>query len=325
MFLNDLNFYNWLPIVAGFCCLTAAVSFYLALRAKHRERIDNRLQALRQTGFLPATKPVEIVTLTRNDVATPLAGNRSALTGYRRHLLTLHGGATLTRQLGQAGFGSKKMLLPFFVLRLCLAGIGGGMTIVILPALNLFPTPAPLLFWGSAFVVAGLASYLPHMVLRYFIRSREQEIERTVPDMIDLLVLCVEAGLTLETALTRAVAGLEAFAPALCAEMKITLNELRILPDKSMALTNLQERTTSKSLKYLVLALRQSERYGTSITGALKAVALENRKLSILKLEAAAARMPALLSFPLIAFILPPVVAIAAGPGFILMMRTIGG
>ena len=146
-----------------------------------------------------------------------------------------------------------------------------------------------------------------------------------MPDMIDLLILCVEAGLTLETAIVRTIEGLEPFAPDVAAEMKITLSELRILPDKSMALTNLADRTASKSLKYLVLSLRQAERYGTSITGALKAVAMENRKMAILELENNASRMPALLSVPLILFILPPVVAISAGPGFALMMRTIGG
>ena len=136
-----------------------------------------------------------------------------------------------------------------------------------------------------------------------------------MPDMIDLLILCVEAGLTLETALVRTIEGLEPFAPEVAAEMKITLSELRILPDKSMALTNLADRTASKSLKYLVLSLRQAERYGT----------MENRKMAILELENNASRMPALLSVPLILFILPPVVAISAGPGFALMMRTIGG
>jgi tight adherence protein C len=312
-----------LLLIAALCCLGAGISYLAAVRAKKLEKVERRVQSFDRTGTVALAKPAlpKALSLEKPETDTMLADHAPS---FPISIGRLQRQKNLRRRLLQAGLNPKAMLLPFHAAQaLCfvLGGIGSFAALqgFLSSANDIGMTAVAAIFAGFA---AGSA---PNFLLIYRIRQRQQLIERAVPDMIDLLILCVEAGLTLEVALGRAIEGLEPFAPELCLEMKMTLSELRILPDKSMALTNLERRTASKSLKYLVLALRQSERYGTSITGALGAVAAENRKHAILKLENNAARMPALLSAPLIGFILPPVVALSAGPGFVLMMRAIGG
>lgn len=313
-----------LPLMAiGLCVCLALAFFIIALRAKKSEHLDKRLRLFVGDDGVPPRKlppPVKI-DLEREETKTgkaatwlrPFPFGKTGKTKQKFSWRFIRAGIDPVR--GKRFFLFARIFL-FIVTSLVAIFLQNS---AIFPTLNTFTGIVFVIFSGFA------GSFLPFFVLNYLVRQRQRRIERAMPDMIDLLILCVEAGLTLEVALARAIEGLEPFAPDVAAELKITLSELKILPDKSMALTNLEERTASKSLKYLVLSLRQSERYGTSITGALKSVALENRKHAILELENSAARMPALLSIPLILFILPPVVALSAGPGFALMMRAIGG
>ncbi|MZR31808.1 type II secretion system F family protein [Sneathiella litorea] len=311
-----------LSIIAIFLCLS--FGFYIkALRAKKSERIDSRLRQFAPETSATVEKSGQLpkIALEREEVETSATPKRLWRLAFG------HGGTgkqRLNRRFIRAGIdprrGRSQFLLARFIFSILSALSAGFLLHSQVPLANNYVASVFIIF---AVGVGG--SFLPFVLLNYHIRQRQRRIERAMPDMIDLLILCVEAGLTLEVALARAVEGLEPFSPDVAAEMKITLSELRILPDKSMALTNLETRTASPSLKYLVLSLRQSERYGTSITGALKSVAMENRKHAILELENNAARMPALLSIPLILFILPPVVVLSAGPGFVLMMRAIGG
>ncbi|WP_373085682.1 type II secretion system F family protein [Sneathiella sp.] len=310
-----------LPVI-GICALLALMAFVGAVRAKRLERVAQRLRALNGTDDKSMEAPKLPVTLSLDKPSMQLPFSKSD-PGRSGPLSRIFGNRNLFHRLVQAGLDPKMFFGPFIFLRVL--SFGGG-ALLCLAGQQVFPGLTPESWMAAILVLVSAvgAGFIPDFLLRYRISSRQKNIERAVPDMIDLLILCVDAGLTLEVALSRAVEGLAPFTPELAAEMKLTLNELRILPDKSMALTNLEQRTGSQSLKYLVLALRQSERYGTSIRDALAAVARENRKHAILTLENNAARMPALLSVPLIALILPPVIAISAGPGFVLMMRTIG-
>ncbi|MCC3305779.1 type II secretion system F family protein [Sneathiella sp. HT1-7] len=307
----------------GLCVSLALAFFIIALRARKSEHLDKRLRLFvgddginRRRLAPPVRIDLEREEATTGKAATwlrPFSFGKTGKTKQNFSWRFIRAGIDPVR-------GKRLFLLARIFLFIASSLIAAFLqNSVIFPTLNTLTVVVFVIFSGVA------SSFLPFFVLNYQIKQRQRRIERAMPDMIDLLILCVEAGLTLEVALARAIEGLEPFAPDVAAEMKITLSELKILPDKSMALTNLEERTASKSLKYLVLSLRQSERYGTSITGALKSVAVENRKHAILDLENSAARMPALLSIPLILFILPPVVALSAGPGFALMMRAIGG
>ncbi|WP_339717074.1 type II secretion system F family protein [uncultured Sneathiella sp.] len=303
------------------CFLLASMLFAAAVRAKKEELVDRRLDGFRLEKPAPhKTQEAPLrINLEKQDELEERKKRKSVFL-----ISGLFGNRGLNRRLVRAGYDPARYRRPFYIARILCFCLEAFLAAFLFDAV-LAEQFGPLITTVLVLAAGISGSFLPNILLKFRIRQRRRRIERAMPDMIDLLILCVEAGLTLETALVRTIEGLEPFAPDVAAEMKITLSELRILPDKSMALTNLADRTASKSLKYLVLSLRQAERYGTSITGALKAVAMENRKMAILELENNASRMPALLSVPLILFILPPVVAISAGPGFALMMRTIGG
>ncbi|MEH6475788.1 MAG: type II secretion system F family protein [Sneathiella sp.] len=230
----------------------------------------------------------------------------------------------LIGEIAQAGFTGLSAEPLFYFYTLSAGSIGGVLGLNMSFGLSLFFVG----FWAAIFDTLFLTmvfSMLPFMVLRILVRKRREELELHVPDVIDLLVLCVGTGLTLEASLRKTTEAIANLSPMLSSEMKTMLNELRILPDKSSAFENLQNRTSSEGLRYLFAALNQSEIYGTSITASLRSVAIDNRKRKMIELENTSARLPVLLSLPLILFILPPVIAISAGPGFVLMLRSIGG
>lgn len=315
-----------LPNLGAIAILLAGALIFAikALCARRRERLDRRLDLLSTEGARDASgAALAVLRIDLEKLENDPSEMREGV-GRRGRISALFQRPQLHRELARAGLDPKRVLRPFKILRLVLCGASGITAALLLE--QQMPGAAVSLEGALVILAAAAAAGLaPGALLRARIRRRQRRIEAAVPDMIDLMILCIEAGLTLEAAMARAVDGLAPFAPDAAAEMRITLNELRILPDKSRALDNLEKRTASRSLKYLVLSLRQSERYGTSVSGALKAVAVEMRKITLLELENAAARMPALLSVPLILLILPPVVALAAGPGFVLMMRAIGG
>ncbi|MCR9213928.1 MAG: type II secretion system F family protein [Proteobacteria bacterium] len=146
-----------------------------------------------------------------------------------------------------------------------------------------------------------------------------------MPDLIDLLVLCVDAGLSLDSAMTRIVGQLQKINPVLSQEIQLTLDEINILPNRSQAFINFQNRAGSDLVTYFVLTVNQTTQYGTPLSATLKTLAEESRRSAMLDMEDRASRLPVLLSIPLILFILPPVVSLSVGPGFILMLRGLGG
>jgi tight adherence protein C len=170
---------------------------------------------------------------------------------------------------------------------------------------------------------AGLIGfYLPSILLTNAITRRQQDIQRKFPDALDLMVICVEAGLSLEAALGRVVEELGADAPALCEELGLTTAELAFLSDRRQALENLAERAGTQPIRSLVTALIQSERYGTPLGAALRVVSQESRDSRMAKAEEKAASLPAKLTVPMVSFFLPVLFMVLIGPTIIQVIRT---
>ncbi len=180
--------------------------------------------------------------------------------------------------------------------------------------------------WFVGLVLAVITGFcLPDYCVRAVTKKRTRHFEEMAPDMVDLLLLSVEAGMTFDNALVETRSSLSLYSPKLAKEMERLSAEMVILPSRSAAFSNLVKRTGSETLRYLSVAFAQGEKYGAPIAASLKVVAQESRKRSLIELEKKASRLPVLLSIPLMIFILPPVVLISAGPGFITLMRSIGG
>jgi tight adherence protein C len=142
-------------------------------------------------------------------------------------------------------------------------------------------------------------------------------IARGLPDALELLVVCVEAGLSLDDGLDRVVAELWESHPALADELALLSADLRILPSRDQALTNLAERVDLPSIRSIVGTLSQTMRFGTPLAQAMKVVAGEMRNDVLLSMEERANRLPALMTVPMIIFILPTIMLILGGPAML--------
>lgn len=167
--------------------------------------------------------------------------------------------------------------------------------------------------------VAGF--YLPHVLLLNQIAKRRNEMTLSFPDALDLLVICSEAGLSIEAAFQRVTHEIEESSPVLAEEFGLTSAELAFLGDRRRAYTNFADRTGLPSVKSLAVTLLQSEKYGTSVSQALKVLSQENRAERLSKAEQKAAALPAKLTVPMIVFFLPVLMAVILGPAIIKVME----
>ncbi len=166
--------------------------------------------------------------------------------------------------------------------------------------------------------VAGVVGLMaPDFLLRRIRVRYLASVERAMPDALDLLVICTEAGLALEQGMERVASEIRVSSPACAMELEITHNELRILADRRTALINMGKRTGLVSLQRLAGTLAQALRYGTPLSQALRVLAAEMRTESLHRFEARAARLPVLMTLPMIMFILPCVFLVVAGPAML--------
>jgi tight adherence protein C len=179
---------------------------------------------------------------------------------------------------------------------------------------------------GFVVFVLGLfgGALLPEAYVKARANAMRSKIGGAVPDAMDLLVICAEAGLTLDAGLHRVARELRLAAPEIAKELTITEAELRILPDRRQALENLVYRTDVSELSSLVVTLSQAEKYGTSLSQALRTIAAESRRTRMLALEERAGRLPALMGVPLMLLILPPVVVVVGGPALMRLFDALG-
>ena len=170
---------------------------------------------------------------------------------------------------------------------------------------------------------AGGIEPLPEWVLKSMAARRYTALERSMPDALDLMVICAEAGLPFTRIVKVVSRELELSAPILAHELALTNAELEIMPERSAALRNLAERTRVPSIEGMVSTLIQAEQFGTPLAQALHNIAAESRSTLILTLEERAGKLPARLSLPLMTLILPPVVAIVAAPALMRVIRSL--
>jgi tight adherence protein C len=167
-------------------------------------------------------------------------------------------------------------------------------------------------------VAASLAGWLaPAFIMSARGKRRVRMIARGLPDALELMVVCVEAGLSLDDALDRVVAELGESHPALADELALLSADLKILPSREQALTNLAERVDLPSIRSIVGTLAQTMRFGTPLAHAMKVVASEMRNDVMMSMEERANKLPALMTVPMIIFILPTIMLILGGPAML--------
>jgi tight adherence protein C len=220
----------------------------------------------------------------------------------------------IQQKLAQAGIRNKEYAVIVIFLRMILPIVLGFVAVVAIYWLNMFPT------WGSfkrfmAFAALVIVGYKgPELFLKNRANKRTHAIRKGLPDALDLLVICAEAGLTVDAAFNRVARELGRAYPELGDEFALTAIELSFLTERRQAFENLAYRVDLDAVRGVVTTMIQTERYGTPLASALRVLSAEFRNERMMRAEEKAARLPAIMTVPLILFILPVLFIVILGP-----------
>ena len=215
--------------------------------------------------------------------------------------------------LSQAGFRGQSVVAVYIASRVLGAIVGFSVTLLYVNSIPEFGYPGFMkLVFAAAAGAAGF--YLPRVIVMNTAQKRQQEMTDAFPDTLDLMVICVEAGLAVENAFSRVTDEIMENSPTLAQELGLTSAELAYLGDRRVAYQNFATRTGLPAAKGLATTLIQSEPYGTPVGQALRVLAQEKRDERMSLAEKKAASLPAKLSVPMIIFFLPVLFSVVIGP-----------
>lgn len=221
-----------------------------------------------------------------------------------------------TLVLARAGFRTRDSLVVFMFLRLCLPFAFGIVGIMLFHWLNVLKLSNGLnALIIMAMVVIG--AYVPHVYVKNLTQKRREKLEKAIADTLDLMVISAEAGLSLDATFSRVARELGPAWPEMSDELTLTAIELTFLSDRRKAMDNLNDRTDMDSIRAVVNTLRQAEKYGTPLAQSLRVLSAEFRNNRMMKAEEKAARLPVLLTLPMVVFILPPLFIVLIGPAIL--------
>jgi tight adherence protein C len=212
-----------------------------------------------------------------------------------------------------AGYRSKDALIMFLFAKLAAPILTGLVAVIILYGMNyLADNTLAKVGVGLAAVLFGFA--IPDILVKNAANKRQNAIRKALPDALDLMVICAEAGLTLDASLARVAREVQRQSEELADELGLASVELGFLNDRREALNNLAARVPTKAIRSVVATLIQTEKYGTPLANALRVLSNEFRNERMMRAEEKAARLPAIMTVPLILFILPMLFIIILGP-----------
>jgi tight adherence protein C len=283
------------------------------LRAIGRDqRLGERLLAVqRSTGIDQVALPWS----PRRALLRSLVGIGRMLTGSG--VLSGRTVAELEQTLMAAGFRGDRAIAIFVGAKVLLL-----LSLPLAAAAALQFLGAGQMAWTLGLLASAVGGLLaPDLIAKRLRRRYLRELERGLPDALDLMVICSEAGLALEGAIERVATEIRPANRAVATEFALCGSELRILADRRAALMNMAERTRLDLLRRLGMTLAQTLQYGTPLTQALRTLSAEMRHEQLVRFEARAARLPVLLTVPMILCILPTLFLVVAGPAMLQAAR----
>ncbi|HJU16437.1 MAG TPA: type II secretion system F family protein [Stellaceae bacterium] len=326
--LQDFSLADWLPAgvspsdaiaaLAALTMLAILVAMWQALRGRNpfERRLDEivrRKQKLRESALARPGRR-----------SRPTSVGLMNLAVTRLNLLRSRHAAEARQMLMRAGLRSRDAMICYLFARISLPFLCGAAALAYGSVLNLMPSH-PGLRYVITLAAIALGFYAPTTYLRNASDKRAKRLQFALPDGLDLMIICAEAGLSLDASLVRVARELGNTWPELADELGITAAELTFLPDRRQALDNLANRTTCEGLRGVVNTLQQTARFGTPLAQSLRVLATEMRTLRMTKAEEKAARLPALLTVPMILFILPTLFIVLLGPAGIQVVDTFSG
>ena len=286
-----------LPLLAGENLnkrMKAVASERDRIRARERERMNKGEKVtLRQTPKQLVSRVVEDFNLTKY-LAQESAREKLSLAGYR----------------GQAPY------VTFIFFRLVAPIVLFIASILYVFVISHMQKSLPIKI-GICVGCAYLGLQAPMLFLKNAISKRQLQVKRAFPDALDLLLICIESGMSIEAAFRRVAAEIVNQSIALSEDFTLTTAELSYLQDRKVAYENLAKRTGLEGVKSVCLALMQSERYGTPLGQSLRVMAQENRDMRMNEAEKKAAALPPKLTVPMILFFLPVLFVVILGPTYI--------
>jgi tight adherence protein C len=294
---------------------TLAVLYALYTATTVRDPMAGRVKALNErreqlkAGIIASSGKRRAKLTQKNETTDRMKALLSSLKVLQEEQLK-----TAQRKLVQAGIRSKDAAVAVIFGRMVLPiVIGGGMAL----AVYVFGFKADWTPMKKFFLVAGslIGSYkAPDIFVQNKINKRSDAIRKGLPDALDLLVICAEAGLTVDAAFHRVARELGRAYPELGDEFALTAIELGFLTERRQAFENLSHRVALDAVRGVVTTMIQTEKYGTPLASALRVLSAEFRNERMMRAEEKAARLPAIMTVPLILFILPVLFIVILGP-----------
>jgi tight adherence protein C len=264
------------------------------LRQRERERLNKSEKvSLRQTPKQLVSKVVEDFNLTKW-LAQEAARDKLVMAGYRGHA-------------PYVTFLFARAVTPIVLF------LGAALYVFVITHMDKSLTVK----LGICIAAAYLGLQAPMLFLKNAISKRQLSIKRAFPDALDLLLICIESGMSVEVAFRKVASEIVQQSVALSEEFTLTTAELSYLQDRKVAYENLARRTGLEGVKSVCLALMQSERYGTPLGQSLRVMAQENRDMRMTEAEKKAAALPPKLTVPMILFFLPCLFVVILGPTYI--------
>jgi tight adherence protein C len=226
-------------------------------------------------------------------------------------------------KLVQAGYRGQAPYVTYLFFRMVTPAIALVVAAVYIFAVLELDQP-PMIKVGMCIAAAYAGMHLPYLFLKNLITKRQLSIKRAFPDALDLLLICVESGMSVEAAFKRVSGEVASQSIPLAEEFSLTTAELSYLQDRRQAYENLAKRTGLDGVKSVCVALQQSERYGTPLGQTLRVMAQENRDMRMSEAEKKAAALPPKLTVPMILFFLPVLFVVILGPAAIKVMGMSG-
>lgn len=241
----------------------------------------------------------------------------------RLNLKTLLEDPKVVDKLAMAGFRGPKPITTFYFFRFLMPFVMGALATFYIYVVNDFGQPPNIkILICVAMFVAGY--YAPNVYISNIASKRRATIVAAFPDALDLLLICVEAGMSIEAALQKVSQEIGSASIELAEELSLLVAELSYLPERRMAYEGLARRTNYPGIKSVCTAMIQAEKYGTPLGTALRVMAKENRELRLSAAEKKAAALPAQLTVPMIVFFLPVLFVVILGPAILNIMDMMG-
>jgi len=300
-------------VLVGLAAFAAMLAVYAAITirdpmAKRVRALEARREQLK-AGIVTSSAKKRTSLVRRTDTTDKVKSSLNRLNVLQDSQIKI-----IQQKLAHAGYRNKELAVLIIGARAILPLVVGGVMGLLIYVVELWPDLGPMTRLG-VFALSVFLSYKgPEIYLSNKATKRTKEIQKGLPDALDLLVICAEAGLTVDAAFNRVAKELGRAYPELGDEFALTAIELSFLSERKMAFNNLAFRVNLEAVKGVVTTMIQTERYGTPLASALRVLSAEFRNERMMRAEEKAARLPAIMTVPLILFILPTLFVVILGP-----------